>query len=203
MPLAMRYDNIPVNLTGPNMLDYEQTVRDYRFNIPEYFNYGFDVVDRWAADRTKLALVWADQSGTEIRKYSFFDLQQLSNRFANLLRAQGFCKGDRLFVMVYRDEDGLTYVKRFKFGGTILNREYRCIPPRAGIVLCWPEDVRVLYVRYTDGGGPAVDLKTVKTRGVKTLGRLLTTKPAASVHAEKPERWSDRRCGRPRPPLGS
>lgn len=102
MPLAMRYDNIPINLTGPNMLDYEQTVRDFRFNIPEYFNYGFDVIDRWAADRTKLALVWADQSGTDIRKYSFFDLQVLSNRFANLLRAQGFGKGDRLFVMVPR-----------------------------------------------------------------------------------------------------
>jgi topoisomerase-4 subunit A len=115
----------------------------------------------------------------------------------------GHADRDRLFVMAYRDEDGLTYVKRFKFGGTILNREYRCIPPRSSIVLCWPEDVRVLYVRYTDGGGHAFDLKTVKTRGVKTLGRLLTTKPVASVHAEKPERWSDRRSGRPRPPLGS
>lgn len=102
MPLATRYDNIPVNLTGPNMLDYEQTIRDYRFDIPEYFNYGFDVIDRWAADRTKLALVWADQSGTDIRKYSFFDLQILSNRFANLLRSLGFKKGDRLFVMVPR-----------------------------------------------------------------------------------------------------
>ncbi len=102
MPLTTRYDNIPVNLTGPNMLDYEQAIRDYRFDIPEYFNYGFDVIDHWAADRTKLALVCADRSGTDIRKYSFFDLQVLSNRFANLLRNLGFKKGDRLFVMVPR-----------------------------------------------------------------------------------------------------
>ncbi len=102
MPLTTRYDNVPINLSGPNMLDYDQTVRDFRFNIPEYFNYGFDVIDHWAADRTKLALVWADRSGSDIRKYSFFDLQRLSNRFANLLRARGFKKGDRLFVMVPR-----------------------------------------------------------------------------------------------------
>ena len=90
----------------------------------------------------------------------------------------------------------------FTVGGTILNREYRCIPPRCSIVACCPEDASVLYVRYTDGGGHAFDLKRVKTRGVKTLGRLLTTKPVASVQGEKPEGWSARRFGRPRPPLG-
>ena len=96
------YDNLPVNLQGPNMADYEETVRDYRFSIPEYFNFGFDVIDRWAEDRTKLAMVWADRSGEEIRKYTFYDLKTLSNRFANTLRNLGFTKGDRLFVMVPR-----------------------------------------------------------------------------------------------------
>lgn len=102
MSLTTPYDNIPVNLNGPNMLDYEATVRDYSLTIPEYFNFGFDVIDRRAADRTKLALVWASRNGEEIRKHSFYDLQCLSNRFANSLRAMGVTKGDRLFVMVPR-----------------------------------------------------------------------------------------------------
>ncbi len=102
MALTTPYDNIPVNLDGPNMLDYEATVRDYALTIPEYFNFGFDVIDRRAADRTKLAMVWASRNGEEIRKYSFYDLQCLSNRFANSLRAKGIRKGDRLFVMVPR-----------------------------------------------------------------------------------------------------
>ncbi len=99
---AHAYDNMPVNLHGPNMRDYEETVAGYQLHVPEFFNYGFDVIDRWAQDRTKLALVWADRSGEEIRKYSFYDLQCLSNRFANTLRGLGFKKGDRLFVMVPR-----------------------------------------------------------------------------------------------------
>ena len=102
MSLTTPYDNIPVNLNGPNMHDYEATVRDFSFTIPEYFNFGFDVVDRRADDRTKLALVWASRSGEEIRKYTFYDLQCLSNRFANALRAMGVTKGERLFIMVPR-----------------------------------------------------------------------------------------------------
>jgi acetyl-CoA synthetase len=96
------YDNVPVNLDGHNMQDYEATVRDFSFTIPEHFNFGFDVVDRRAADRTKLALVWASRCGEEIRKYTFYALQCLSNRCANVLREKGISKGDRLFVMVPR-----------------------------------------------------------------------------------------------------
>ncbi|GAB6061417.1 acyl-CoA synthetase [Deferrisoma palaeochoriense] len=102
MDLVTPYDNIPVNLDGPNMADYDEVCRTFRLNVPEYFNYGFDVIDRWAQDRSKLAMVWADRTGEDIRKYSFFDLMQLSNRFANVLRDLGFKKGDRLFVMVPR-----------------------------------------------------------------------------------------------------
>lgn len=102
MQLTTPYDNIPVNLDGPNMWDYDEVCQKFRFDIPEHFNYGFDVIDRWAADRSKLAMVWADATGTDIRKYSFYDLMVLSNKFANVLRDQGYKKGDRLFIMVPR-----------------------------------------------------------------------------------------------------
>ncbi len=102
MKLTNLYDNIPINLDGPNMWDYNEVTDKFKFNIPEYFNYGFDVIDRWAEDRSKLALVWADTDAKDIRKYSFFDLKCLSNKFANVLRDKGLKKGDRIFVMVPR-----------------------------------------------------------------------------------------------------
>lgn len=102
MQLTSPYDNIPINPNGPNMWDYDEVVAKFAFTIPEFFNYGFDVIDRWAEDRTKLAMVWADSTGTDIRKYSFYDLKVMSNRFANVLREQGFKKGDGLFIMVPR-----------------------------------------------------------------------------------------------------
>lgn len=102
MQLTTPYDNIPINPNGPNMWDYDEVTAKFAFNIPEFFNYGFDVIDRWADDRSKLAMVWADSTGTDIRKYSFYDLKVMSNRFANVLREQGFKKGDGLFIMVPR-----------------------------------------------------------------------------------------------------
>lgn len=85
-----------------NMMDYEETKRTFKLEVPEYYNFGFDVVDRWAEDRTKLALVWANVTGKSIRKYTFWDISQQSNRFANLLLNIGVKKGDIIFVMVPR-----------------------------------------------------------------------------------------------------
>ncbi len=100
--LTTPYDNIPVDLHSPNMKDYDEVKENFTFIIPESFNYGFDVIDRWAEDRTKLAMVWASRDLHDIRKYSFFDLKCLSNKFANVLRRKGIKKGDRVFVMIPR-----------------------------------------------------------------------------------------------------
>jgi hypothetical protein len=58
------------------LTDYEMTHRDFSINVPEYFNFGFDVIDRWAKkDRNKLALMWVNQKGEE-KKFSFLDLSK-------------------------------------------------------------------------------------------------------------------------------
>jgi acetyl-CoA synthetase len=85
------------------MWDYDEVCEKFQFNVPEFFNYGFDVIDYWAAEESeKVAMVWADSSGADIRKYTFTELKELSNRFANVLKDNGYKKGDRLFVMVPR-----------------------------------------------------------------------------------------------------
>ena len=85
-----------------NMQDYEAAYRDERLEVGEYFNFGFDVVDRWAEDRTKLALISVDSSGEQAQQHTFWDLKVQSNRFANVLRSLGVSKGDRVLVMLPR-----------------------------------------------------------------------------------------------------
>lgn len=68
--------------------------------VPEWYNFGFDVVDRWAEDRTKLALVSVDRRGTTARNHTFYELSRESNRFANVLREIGVAKGDRVLVIL-------------------------------------------------------------------------------------------------------
>jgi acyl-coenzyme A synthetase/AMP-(fatty) acid ligase len=87
-------------LPPPNMTDYEKTRKEFELDVPEYFNFGFDVVDRWAEDRTKLALEIAGEMGEKLDKYTFYEIKQLSNRFANVMKERGLKKGDRVLVML-------------------------------------------------------------------------------------------------------
>jgi acetyl-CoA synthetase len=85
-----------------NMADYEVACASFSIDVPEYFNFGFDVIDRWAeTDRNKLAMIWVDQEGEE-KKYSFRDLKNLSNGAANILLKYGIMKGDRVMLMLPR-----------------------------------------------------------------------------------------------------
>ena len=88
-------------LPPPNMTDYEKTRADFRIDVPEYFNFGFDVVDRWAGDRTKLAFMIADEEGEIVKKRTFYELKVQSNRFSNVLREHGIKKGDRVLLMLH------------------------------------------------------------------------------------------------------
>ena len=63
-----------------NMPDYEEMYKTFRIDVPEYFNFGFDVIDAWAnKDRNKLAMIWVNQEGVE-KKFTFWDLMRLSNQ---------------------------------------------------------------------------------------------------------------------------
>lgn len=56
---------------------------------PEFFNFGFDVIDYFAREADKTAYIAVDASGEQVREYRFSDLSQASNRFANMLRQIG------------------------------------------------------------------------------------------------------------------
>ena len=85
-----------------NMEDYDTTYRNFRIDVPEYFNFGFDVIDAWAKkDRNKLAMIWTNQKGEE-KKFTFWDLMRLSNQIVNMLIKYGVNKGDRVMIMLPR-----------------------------------------------------------------------------------------------------
>lgn len=81
---------------------YEDFKQNYTVNIPEHFNFGFDVVDAWAEiDKEKKALVWCDDNGEE-KVFTFADISRLSNQTVHFLKAQGIQKGDVVMVILRR-----------------------------------------------------------------------------------------------------
>lgn len=83
------------------MPDYETARRDFVWDVPETFNFGADVVDRYGEDPSRLALIWCDDKGNE-KRYTFREMSLLSNRCADALRSAGVKRGDRVVVMLPR-----------------------------------------------------------------------------------------------------
>ena len=85
-----------------NMADYEATRAAFVLEIPEFYNFGFDVIDQRAREADKTAFIYVDRSGERIEHHSFSDLSKASNRFGNLLRRLGAAKGDFALVVIPR-----------------------------------------------------------------------------------------------------
>ncbi len=81
---------------------YEDFKENYKVNVPEYFNFGFDIVDAWAElDEDKKALVWCDDHGNE-KIFTFADIKRLSNKTANYFKSIGIGKGDAVLLILRR-----------------------------------------------------------------------------------------------------
>ena len=81
---------------------YEDFKANYKVNVPENFNFGFDIVDAWAdSEPEKKALIWCDDHDHE-RIFTFTDIKKLSNRAANFFRSIGIRKGTVVMLILRR-----------------------------------------------------------------------------------------------------
>ncbi len=81
---------------------YEDFKANYKVNAPEYFNFGFDIVDGWAEEKPDLqALLWCDDFGNE-KSFTFTEMSKLSNRAANYFKSLGLKKGDIVLMILRR-----------------------------------------------------------------------------------------------------
>ena len=81
---------------------YEDFYKNYKINIPEKFNFAFDVVDEIAKEKpNNRALQWCDEKGAEA-SFTFAQMRNLSNKTANVLREAGIVKGDPVMLILKR-----------------------------------------------------------------------------------------------------
>jgi acetyl-CoA synthetase len=99
---------------------YEALYRSYRWDVPARFNIARACCGQWAADRSRFALYWEDESGTRAA-YSFWDIQQAANRLSNALAALGVARGDRVAIILpQRPEAAIAYMAIFQMGAVAL-----------------------------------------------------------------------------------
>ena len=81
--------------------NYEETYKSFTLNVPERYNWTYEVFDKWANDRQKIAMYWVNDQNN-LRKITFSDFSDRSKKVANLLVGLGLSEGDRVFTMLPR-----------------------------------------------------------------------------------------------------
>ena len=98
---------------------YEQACAEHRWEVPARYNIAVDVCDRHPRD--KLAMIHEDFRG-RIQEVSWGELQDDSNRFANVLRTHGVEPGDRVAMLLPpKPETAAAFFGAWKAGAILLS----------------------------------------------------------------------------------
>jgi acetyl-CoA synthetase len=133
---------------------YDELTRSFRWDVPARLNIARACCGRWAADRSRFALYWEDESG-ERAAYSFWDIQQQANRLSNALAALGVKRGERVAIILpQRPETAIAYIALFQMGAVALPLshlfgpdalEYRMQHAEASVALVEPTTLPKLW----------------------------------------------------------
>ncbi len=96
--------------------NYDELYRNFRWDIPARFNMATACCDRHADGAGKLALIYVDEDGGT-QRLSFDDISALSKSFANVLKADGLARGDRVAVFLSQSvELPIAHLAAFRSG---------------------------------------------------------------------------------------
>ena len=81
---------------------YEDFMANFHVNVPDNFNFGYDVVDEWARIAPdKKALLWTNEQGETIQ-FTFADIKRESDKAASFFMSLGIRKGDMVMLILKR-----------------------------------------------------------------------------------------------------
>jgi acetyl-CoA synthetase len=105
----------------PRLSSYDDIYRQFRWQVLARYNIGVDVCDRWAAQEPdRLAILHVHPDGRE-DAISYGALRETSNRLANVLRAHGVARGDRVGILLPQaPEVAAAHIAIYKLGAVAL-----------------------------------------------------------------------------------
>lgn len=100
---------------------YEDFYENFEIKYSQDYNFGFDVVDKYAEiDPDKKALIWVNDEEEE-HIFTFEDMKKYSNKTANLFKRLGIKKGDKVMLTLKnRYEFWFCMVALHKIGAVVI-----------------------------------------------------------------------------------
>ncbi len=84
-----------------NMRRYQETYDEFRLDCPESYNFGYDVIDRFAEDAELEMMLWAGDDAPD-RRLTYSHFRDRSNQVVNALNSLGLRKNDHVMIVMSR-----------------------------------------------------------------------------------------------------
>ncbi len=97
-----KYDKLLYNEYVKETFDENNTLASIEYDIPNSFNFAYDVVDKIAEQNPeKVAMVW-ESVDHETKTFTFKDISRYSSKAANYFLSLGITKGDKVMLVMKR-----------------------------------------------------------------------------------------------------
>lgn len=161
---------------------YADFCDNFQIEIPEQFNFAYDVVDAIAqSDPDRAALLWTDEHGAE-RRFSFSDLSRISDATASFLGSLGIHRGDRVMLILKRHWQFWTVMMALHKLGAAAIPATHLLTPKDIIYRCRKAGVKMIVA-----AGDAQIVAHIQEAAPRcpSLKALVSTGPVV------PRRWHD------------
>ena len=145
----------------------EDFIKNLKIKVPENFNFGYDIVDAWAAEEPdKNALLWTNDKG-EHHQYTYAELKKYTDMTASYFQSLGIGHGDMvMLVLKRRYEFWYSIIALHKLGAVaipathLLTKKdivYRCKAADIKMIVAAGEDVITKHIIDAMPDSPSVE----------------------------------------------
>ncbi|MBM6889245.1 AMP-binding protein [Bacteroides caecigallinarum] len=145
----------------------EDFIKNFKIEVPENFNFGYDVVDAWAAeDPDKEAILWTNDKGACIH-FSYADLKKYTDQTASYFQSLGIGHGDKVMLILKRRyEFWYSIIALHKLGAVVIPAThlltkkdivYRCNAASIKMIVVAGEEVITKHVIDAMPESPTVE----------------------------------------------
>lgn len=145
----------------------EDFKKNFKIEVPENFNFGYDVVDAWAAEEPeRKALLWTNDKG-ECINFSYADLKKYTDQTASYFQSLGIGRGDKVMLILKRRyEFWYSIIALHKLGAVVIPAThlltkkdivYRCNAASIKMIVAAGEEVITKHVIDAMPESPTVE----------------------------------------------
>lgn len=145
----------------------EDFIKNFKIEVPENFNFGYDVVDAWATEEPdKEAILWTNDKGACIH-FSYADLKKYTDQTASYFQSLGIGHGDKVMLILKRRyEFWYSIIALHKLGAVVIPAThlltkkdivYRCNAASIKMIVMAGEEVITKHVIDAMPESPTVE----------------------------------------------